>query len=291
MGPLRIAVLLLATPLAIAAQGSSDIFVAELSVRDGRHVIGDPVSATRREGYDNQPWFLHDGSGFLYVSQREGQTDVFHHDLATGRARQVTRTPENEYSPSLTADGALMLVVRWAADMSTGALWWYSTDGTPLHEARGSAPRVGYYARADERTLALFINDSIQSFILSDTVTADTTRVGAGLGGSGPRAIPGERAVSFLRQDSAGTWWLSRLELESLRVTALVRMLEGVSNYTWTAHGSVLAGQGGAIYEWRPGGEWTGIATFSDAALQGITRIAISPAGDRIAFVSAAGPP
>jgi hypothetical protein len=27
--------------------------------------------------------------------------------------------------------------------------------------------------------------------------------------------------------------------------------------------------------------------TFSDPALQGITRIAISPAGDRIAFVSA----
>jgi hypothetical protein len=281
--------LLLAAPLALPAQQTTDIFLADLSTQDGRLQIGEPVNVTRRPGYDNQPWFLPDGSGFLYVSQRGEQTDVYRYDIAAGASLQVTRTPVNEYSPTLPGDGRRMLVVRWPTDMSTGALWWYSRAGTPLEPARGSVPRVGYYAFADEHTLALFINDSIQSFMLADTQTGDTVRVGHGMGGSGPRSIPGQRAVSFLRlADDGTTWWLSRLDVASRTVTPLVAMLEGATNYAWTGRGSVLAARGGTIYEWQPGHSWIAIATFTDPALQGITRIAISDAGDRVAFVSAA---
>jgi hypothetical protein len=284
---IRIAVLLLAAAPPAAAQSGTDIFVADVNMREGRLAIGIPTNVTQREGYDNQPWFTSDGGAFLYVSEREGQTDVFRHDLASGEATRLTNTPENEYSPSLPGDGSRMMVVRWPTDMSTGALWWFTPEGEPLEEARGSVPRVGYYTFADDHTLALFINDSIQSFVLSDMRTGDTTRIGQALGGSGPRAIPGARAVSFLRQRGDDGWWLHRLDLENGAVTPLVPMLKDVANYTWTARGTVLAATGGTVHEWTPGGSWQELVTFSDPALQGITRIAISPAGDRIAFVSA----
>jgi hypothetical protein len=275
-----------AGPTLMAQAPSTDIFVIDVARRDGRLELGDPVNVTCREGYDNQPWFLPDGSAFLYASERDGQNDIFRYDIAAGRSVRVTDTPENEYSPSLPGDGSRMLVVRWPTDMSTGALWWFSPDGTPLEEARGSVPRVGYYAFADEHTLALFINDSIQSFILSDARTGDTIRAGANMGGSGPRAIPGERAVSFLKQDAEQAWWLTRLDLDGRVEAPLVRMLEDVANYAWTPWGSVLAARGGTIYEWTPGSDWGAVANFSDAALQGISRIAVSPGGGRIALVS-----
>jgi hypothetical protein len=275
-----------AAPPAVRAQPSTDIFLADIAEREGRLEIGTPVNVTGRDGYDNQPWFLPDGSGFLYSSDRDGQTDIFRYEIAAGRSLRLTDTPENEYSPTLPGDGSRMMVVRWPTDMSTGALWWFTPDGQPLEVVRGSVPRVGYYAFADEHTLALFINDSIQSFIVADTRTGDTTRVGQDMGGSGPRAIPGERAVSFLRQVDDDGWWLTRLDLDDFRTRPLVLMLDGVANYTWTARGTVLAARGSTVYEWSPGSDWRAVANFSDPALQDITRIAVSRAGDRIAMVA-----
>jgi hypothetical protein len=290
-GALLCAGILLVLPELARAQDAMDIFVAEVTVTDGRLEIGQPRNVTQRAGYDNQPWFLPDGRSFLYTSERDGQTDIFRHDLLTGGTVRITNTPENEYSPSLPLGGERMMVVRWPTDMSTGALWWFTPEGEPLEQAVGSVERVGYYAFVDEHMLALFINDSVQSFILSDTRTGDTIRVGQELGSSAPRTIPGEKAVSFLHRHEDGVWWLSRLNVADRSAVPLVRMLGGVPNYTWTPQGTVLAADDGKIMEWVPGtAVWRTVVAYTDPALQGITRIAISPQGDRIAFVSARPP-
>jgi hypothetical protein len=279
----------LSTCLAASAQDATDIFLADLRLEQDAIVLGTPARLTDRAGYDNQPWFLPDGSALLYVSDAAGSMDVFRHDIESGRSVQLTRTPQHEFSPSLPGDGTRMLVVRWEADMSDGALWWYSADGEPLAEATGSVPRVGYYAFADAGTLALFINDDVQSFVLADARTGETARIGEGMGGSAPRPIAGRPgSVSFLRQHSDGSWWLSRLDTASREVTALVRMLDGVVHYSWTADGSVLAASGATLHRWRPGSDgWQAVASFDDPSLQSISRIALSPAGDRIALVAA----
>jgi hypothetical protein len=285
---LAASLLALASPaLPATGQNATDIFVADVAMPDGVLRVGAPRNVTQRNGYDNQPWFLPDGSAFLYSSERDGQTDIFRHELRTGITTRVTNTPENEYSPSLPGDGSRMMVVRWPTDMSTGALWWFTPDGTPIEKARGSVARVGYYAFADDHTLALFINDSVQSFLLSDKRTGDTTRVGQQMNGSAPRRIPGSHAVSFQRRADDGVWWLSRLDIQTGQVTPLVEMVGGVANYAWTPHGTVLAAHGATIHEWTPGSPgWREVITFDDPALQRISRIAITDSGDTIAFVS-----
>jgi Tol biopolymer transport system component len=271
-----------------SAQPATDIFLADVAVREGVLQIGAPRNVTQRDGYDNQPWFEPDGSAFLYSSERGGQIDIYRYDIGRGTSTRVTNTPENEYSPSLPGDGSRLLVVRWPTDMSTGALWWFTPDGAPLEEARGSVPRVGYYTFADEHTLALFINDSVQSFMLSDMRTGEAVRIGQQLNGSAPRTIPGTRAVSFQRRGADGEWWLMRLDIDTREATPLVRMVGDVANYAWTPHGTVLAAVGNTIHEWRDGtDEWRQVIAFDDPMLQGITRIAITAAGDRIALVSA----
>ena len=286
-----LALLLLAAPANAQQQPQNpDIFLADVTMAAGRMQIGTPVNITSRMGYDNQPWFTADGRALLYSSERDGQNDIFRYDIGSRATTRITNTPENEYSPSQPLGGSRVMVVRWPTDMSMGSLWWFSPDGRPLEEAAGSAPRVGYYTFVDDSTLALFINDSTQTFLLTSTRGRAPITVGSDLGGSAPRTIPGARAVSFLRRDSTGARWLSRLDVDTRRVTPLVRMLDGVANYTWTQRGTVLAARRNVIYEWKPGGDWQEVASFADPALQNISRIAITAAGDRIAFVSVVPP-
>jgi Tol biopolymer transport system component len=281
------AIMLLGSLRVVAAQApATDIFLADVTWRDGVPHIANVRNATQRDGYDNQPWFLPDGASFLYSSERDGQTDIFRYDVRTATSTRITDTPENEYSPTL--QGERLIVVRWPTDMTTGALWWFTPGGEPLEEVRGSVARVGYYTFVGDSALALFINDDVQSFMLSDVRTGVAERIGQGMNGSAPRAIPGERAVSFQQRDENGDWWLMRYDVAARAAERLVRMVGNVPNYTWTGDGAVLAATGSSIHMWRRGAqEWVRVADFSEPELQRITRIAITADGGRIAFVSA----
>lgn len=286
----------LATSLAVAASGGAqapdtDVFLADLRILDGHIEIGEPRNITNRPGYDNQPWFLRDGSALLYTADVGGQTDVFRYHIATGERTRLTNTPENEYSPTLTEDGREMLVVRWAADMSAGHLWRYSTAGEPMGVHPADVPRVGYYGVVDEHTVAVFVNDSARSFVIADARTGTRTRLGDGLGGSPPRRIPGQPALSFVQPDSAGTMWLKRLDLETRQITPIARTLPGSVNYAWTAGGLLLMPSENRIYMRDPARdtEWREVVRFEDEALRSISRIAISATGDRIALVATRG--
>src|SRR5690242_7351918 len=118
---LVLAALQVATP----AQGppGTDIWVADLTMHGGRATIGKPVNVTARPGYDNQPAFLPDGSGFLYTRiGADRQADIWRYDFATRAARAVTATRESEYSPTLMPKSGGISVVRVEQD-STQRLW------------------------------------------------------------------------------------------------------------------------------------------------------------------------
>ncbi|NIM00136.1 MAG: hypothetical protein GTN89_09595, partial [Acidobacteria bacterium] len=97
---LRLPLLTLALSLgagSLSAQiASTDIFVFEV---DGGQ-LGEIRRITDREGYDNQPRFLPGGREVVYSSMRDGQTDIYRHDLKTGEATRVLASEHSEYSPT-----------------------------------------------------------------------------------------------------------------------------------------------------------------------------------------------
>ena len=296
MKPTLVAVATLALSVSAAASAAAqepgpDLWSAELRLEDGVLAAGAPTNLTRRAGYDNQPWFLPDGSAVLYVAEHDGQTDVYRLDLASGRSAQVTRTPEwREYSPSLSPDGSELRVVRWDRPVENGELWRYSPSGEPGAPIPGAVRQVGYYAFADPATLALFVNDSVRSFVVGDTRTGRSDTVTTGIGGSAPQRVPGARAVSVLTQDPAGEWWITRYDPATRAFERLTPALPGSTSYAWTRRGTVLMGRGSTLYEWDPakGPGWAPVATFP--GLREISRIALSPAEDRVVFVAEPGP-
>jgi hypothetical protein len=279
----------------------TDIFLAPLSVRGATVTVGRATNITNSPGYDNQPSFTPDGRSILFTSIRGGgtQTDIYRYDVATGAIARVTDTPESEYSPTVTPDGMHISVIRVDAD-STQRLWRFTLDGRQPELLLADIKPVGYHVWADDHTLALFVLGQPATLQLADTRTGKAAIIAHDIGRSLQR-IPSTAnvsgTISFVERDPPaagnGNPRLSIRELDpkTRRVTPLVAAVAGAreADCAWTPDGMLVMAEKDVLYGWRRGdARWRRLADLAALGLHGVTRIAISPAGDRIAFVTQA---
>jgi WD40 repeat protein len=273
-----------------AAPPDTEIALAPLGAGTS---VGRPVNVTSSPGYDNQPAFMPDGAGILFTSNRGGkQTDIYRYDVASGSTTQVTNTPESEYSPTVTPDGGHISVIRVEAD-GTQRLWRFTIDGRSPELVLTDVKPVGYHAWADARTLALFVLGSPATLQLADSSTGRAEILVSGINRSIQR-IPGGGTISFVARataDAAGGAALSIRELDpkTKRITPLVDAVAGAreADCAWTPDGMLVMAEKDVLYGWRRGQDgWRRVADLAALGLHGVTRIAISPKGDRIAFVT-----
>lgn len=290
------ALLLGAAPLVgLAAQPDApDIFLAPLRVTDGVVAVGAPVNITSRAGYDNQPSFTPDGSAILYTSQRDGQTDIYRYDLRTKSTTQVTDTPESEYSATVTPDGRTFTVVRVEAD-STQRLWRFALNGRAAPQPLlPTVKPVGYYAWADERTLALFVlgaDSQPNTLQVARLGSQRTDTVMSGIGRSLHR-VPGGKEVSFLHA-TATPRSIEALDPSTQALRRIAEPLDGSEDFAWVTPRLLIMAREARLYQHAatPGGEWRQVADLTDDGLAGITRLAVSPRGDWLAFTATPRPP
>jgi hypothetical protein len=270
---------------AIQGPPATDVYVADLVREGGKLTLARVRNATRRAGYDNQPTFLPDGRAFLYTcAWPDGQTEICRYDLATAKPARVTATPESEYSPTPIAGGGFA-VVRVERD-STQRLWTFDSAGSRAALLLERVKPVGYFALGDDHTAGLFVLGRPPTFQVADLLTGTVDTLAQDIGRT-IRAIPGRRAISFVRHLSETEWWITAYDLDTRALTPLVRTLENVDFYTWTPDGALLAGGGSKLFRWTPGAtEWEEIADLAPQGLTSISRLATSPRGDRLAIVA-----
>lgn len=269
----------------LAAQGDTEIFLAPLTTVDGRLTIGVPANITAWPGYDNQPSFAPDSRSILLTSARAGsQTDIFRFEIATRRVSQVTRTPENEYSPTVTPDGRGFTVIF----DSTQYLARYDLDGTNRRIIFDRLGQIGYHAWLDEHTAILFVLGQPMTLQLADARTGTAETLAWDIGRSLHR-IPGRATGSYLQRMPDGAVYVMELDPATRTVRPLVRALDGSQDLAWTPEGGILMARGDAVYIWHPaqGGAWRVVTRFEDPALAGLTRLAVSPDGAWLALVAA----
>ena len=274
-----------ARPLAAQAP-DTEIWLAPLRVEGGVAVVGAPANVTRRVGYDNQPSFTPDGRALLYTSQRDGQTDVYRYDLATRATTAVTATPESEYSPAVSPDERWLTVVRVEAD-SAQRLWRFPLDGrgTPQLLLRDVRP-VGYFAWADASTIALFVlgadgaPNTLQVARVRDGGGTDT--VMSGIGRSLHR-VPGTATVSFVHA-AATPRVINVLDPATQAVRRIAAPLEDSEDFAWLDGERLLMARRDTLFQHGPGGDdWRAVAPLGTGGR--VTRLAVSPRGDWLAFV------
>jgi len=286
-------ILLLASAATLHAQiNDSEVWVGSLDMSGGRFAVSNLVNISRHPGYDNQPAFFADGK-LVFTSQIAVLDETGHavqaviHDFAKGTSTPVPGALG--FSPTPAADGSLML-------LREGHVVLHDPSGkeTQLTETKDA----GYFTRFDEQTWVLYMNDKQRRIVMYDpkTKALDTMALGSI---TAPFRIPGKRAVSFVSVEPFPApegvappprkLFLRQFSLDDRQVTTLASISFPTSgSHVWTSRGTLLIASGHTIYEWNPAkpDDWPIAATFDDPELQGLTRIAISPRGDRIALVS-----
>lgn len=285
---------LLVPEIVVAQPPATDIYLARLAGEGAEPAVAGIVNLTDRPGYDNQPSFTPDGRALLYTSIREdGQADTYRYDLETGRTVRLTRTAESEYSATVVPAGDGFSVVRVEAD-SAQRLWRFELDGTPGSVLLPDVEPVGYHAWADARHVALYVLGEPSSLRLADLRTGRAVTMARNIGRS-IQPVPGASAVTFVQyvaegaegaERAEGEAWITRLELPDRETRRLVRAASGAEDHAWTPEGVLLMGQGSRLFRWAGSGGWSELTDLSDAGISGITRLAVSPDGSRIALVA-----
>jgi hypothetical protein len=280
---------------------ATEVFLAPLSLSGDKLSLGAPENISNSAGYDNQPFFAPGGRSLFFTSARgdvsskcgSPQTDVYRFDLQERQVARVTETDDCEYSPTVMPDGQHLSVIRVEPD-GTQRLWKFTIDGkNPSLILPGVKP-VGYHAWLDENTLALFV--------LGPPATLQVATVAGGTGdivardiGQSIQRMPGG-GVSFVQQAGQGderTLTVTELSMRNGKAVtrALTPAVAGATqaHLAWMPDGTLLMAHKDVLHAWKAGAEgWRVVADLAALRLRNVTRLAISPTGDRIAIVAVA---
>ena len=271
---------------------ATDIWLGTLVSGGGALSIADLERATNRDGYDNQPSFLLDGSAILHTAAMDRrQTEIMRLEVPseTGpdhdpdAAERLTRTEASEFSPlQIPGQEAFSAIHELRGKQY---LWRYDLSGEALGPIFATAEPVGYHAWANEHIVAMFVLGDPATLQVGDALNGEIRIIAENPGRSIHR-IPGTEEISFVRKGSDEEWWIERLDPTAETTVRITETLPGREDYAWTPEGEILMGDGSRLFSWSEGSDWTEIADFADFGVEGITRLAVSPNGARIAIVA-----
>lgn len=276
-------VLAASAPLSALAQGGTDVWIASFNERSSRIEVGQPANVTQRAGYDNQPSFMPDGRAILFTSIREdAQADIWRVAITGGTPERLTGGSESEYSATPIPNGSDYSVIRVEAD-STQRLWKFPFDGgAPSLVLRALRP-VGYHVWVGDSVLGTFVLGDPNALVIVDARTEKADTLARDIGRALVR-VPGRDAFTFV-QAGADTSWIIEVDVRTRALRHIAPAPPRADYHVWTASGTLISATGSRLVRWEDE-RWVNIVDFADSGIKGISRLALSPKGDRIAFVA-----
>ena len=265
------------------AQPGTEVYLFDLQYAGGEYSISNPINLSNNPGYDNQPSFLPNGKSLLFVSTRDGQTDAVRYDIESGELTFLTETPGSEYSPTKIPGQDYFSTIVLEKD-GKQLLWKYPLQGgEPQVVVEDSV--IGYHCWYDESTLFSFVLGDISTLQQTDKQTGESQILIENVGRS-LHKIPGKKAISFVDK-STDSWIIKSYDPQKKRYKELTQTLEGSEDYAWTPEGVIIMGKESKLYRIKPGKDdsWDLVVNLESFDLSGVTRLSVSPKGDKIAVV------
>ncbi len=274
-------------------QAGSEILLFDLQVKKNEVSISDPKNITNHKGYDNQPSFHTDADKpiIYYASfNDEGRSDIKYYNFKTGETKSLTKTPEREYSPTLTLDKQFISCIIQRDDGAQD-LGKYPVEGGDALTIINNMV-VGYHVWTDNSHLALFIlgkenkPNTLHYLLLptkADTIIAEN--IGRSL-----HRVPNENAFSFVHKLTESKWFIKKYNPRKSEITVITATLPNQEDLCWTPDGKIMMSANTKIFWMDPKIDktWKEIEVKSGGELlKGVTRLAVSADGKKIAVVVA----
>lgn len=276
-----------------AAPPSTDIYLLRLKPGGWGQEVDSLINITDREGYDNQPYFVEDGSAIIYTSQRGDQTDIYRYDIGSGATSQLTSTSESEYSPTPMPDGSGFSTIQAEAD-GTQRLWGFPWGGGKPSLLLPDVAPVGYHTWATDDTLALFVLGEHFTLQLA-SLESGTARVVAEDIGRGMRPMPDGAGVIYIHKGTNDDWRVRVLDLSSEESRDWSETPVGSEDLEWLPDGRLLMAEDSSLLVREESDIlWGELVSLLEYNVSGITRVAAASTGTSIAVVGerpASAPP
>lgn len=291
----------------------TDIYLVPIAGGLASMKSAKPVPVSVAPGYDNQPNFSLDGNQVLFAANRDGkQIDVYAFDRARRRVTQLTKTAENENSPTFVPEGAgpagSFTVVQSEFDAAGNRpvpaiqrLWRFNAAGNSKRLILDLTP-VGYHAWMDADRMVLFVlgGQGKPATLQIASVKTGKGEIAAEGPGRSLHRIPGTQLASFVQREG-DDYWVKQIDPGSKKIDPLVKAVAGSSDrdMAWLPDGkTILMSSGTKVFSWTRSpsealakeGAATGWTEVFDGAAQqlgAITRLAVAPKGDAVAIVVA----
>lgn len=271
-------------PAIASAQNNTEIYVFDLNYDGTNYSISDPFNVTYQSpGYDNQPYFLPDGSMY-YVSTRNGQTDIAQVEFQEYSWSWLTWSDGgSEYSPTPIPNSQDFSYIR------------LDTNGVQLlyrHSQTANEPQVlikglkiGYHCWFDENTLAAFVLGEPSVLQICNVQEGECLPRHTNIGRSLHR-IPSTSLLSFISKEEE-PWQIKSYEPIAGTTRKIINVVNGSEDMCWAPDGTMFMGSDSILYKFHAAfdKDWVKVADLSEFGLTGITRLTINPDGNQIAIV------
>ena len=273
-------VILMTSHMATFGQTATEIWLFDLNLK-GTPAVSGGKNFTSRAGYDNQPHFRPGHHEIFYASFRDdGRSDLKKYNWKTGVTSDVTSTPEREYSPTVTPDKKWISCII-QRDNNAQDLGKY-----PVHGGRPEVIidnlTVGYHAWLSDTDLILFVLGDPQTLRHYNTISKKD-RILFEKPGRSIQRIPRTDLVSVVDKQDPLHWFILKIgaDLKPVKVTETIH---GSEDIAWTPDGRIISSDGTRFLINNPL-KTNGWIPMQGPELKGISRIAISPDGKKLAAV------
>jgi dipeptidyl aminopeptidase/acylaminoacyl peptidase len=280
---------------------ATEIYLLDIDNHGSHSHTGKPKNISNSKGYDSQPCFSNDGNTILFTSIRNGtQADIYEYQVVNDQVIQVTATPESEYSPTFMDDPSYFSTVRVEKD-SAQRLWKFKINSKekPVRILDKAVDSVGYHCWYGKEKLALFI--------LTDPVTLQLAEVGkwqthieAEKVGRCMVNVTDGKGFYFVDKSDTLQYYISKYSKGGLQldngalqlgnnqtIEKLFPTVKGSEDFCITPEGNFIMAKESFIYLLNPATKsWIPLADLKAEGITGITRVAISTDGKRLAIVA-----
>ena len=262
---------------------NSDIYLFTVKRIKNTIIVKNGENITKREGYDNQPFFTPDNKSLLFVSIKEDkQSDIYKYELGSKKIKQITKTPVSEYSPIITLDGKFISTVVVESD-STQRIYKYDISGKINPILVMDEDSVGYYTWLNKDSILYYKLTSPHSLYLYDIKNKHAEWIA----NEPTRSFKPIMNFSFfycVKEKNENKVRFYNMRLKKSEEYVVVKKEN--EDFSWDKILGLLKSDGTKIMRYNDDIKtWVEMADFSAFGVGKITRFALSPNGRYIAIV------